>query len=366
MKKNKMSILLVMCLVFFASCTTEKPEEETVIRPVRYQAVYETGGGRTRSFSGTAKAGVESKLSFKVAGTVKKVDVNVGDTVNKGDVIATLDDQDYLLQLQEAEAGLEQARAQALNAKSNYARVRGLYENRNVSRSDLDSSRAAFQSVNASVRSIEKRLELARSRLSYTKLTAPFSGAISAVVVEENENVNAGMPVVVLTGRSKPEVEVDVPEILISEIKKGDAVFVTFDALRDKRIFGIVSEVGIAPSPYSTTYPVTVTLKNAGTKFRSGMTGEVLFNFQSDTSKERFMVPSFAVSEDQNGRFVFIAIPTEGNLGAVKRIDVKTGELTGKGMEIFEGLSEGDLLITAGVSRIKDGMIVKLMNAKEK
>lgn len=369
MKNCHLAVYFTSVIVFgtMFSCNPETPVDEPVVRPVRYQKIYETGGERERSFSGTAKSGIESKLSFKVAGTVDKINVKVGDIVKKDYLIAELDDKDYRLQLQEAEAGLEQANAQALNAKSSYERVRGLYENRNVSLSDLDASRAAYESVNASVRSIEKRLELAKARVSYTKLKAPFSGAVSMVTVEENENVNAGTPIVILTGKSEPEVEVAIPESLISDIKKGDPVTVTFDALKEKIITGIVSEVGIAANPYSVTYPVTVKLKNAGAELRSGMTGEVIFTFRSKaSSKSKFIIPSYAVSEDHEGRFVYIVLPTENHLGKVKRVGVTTGEFTGNGIEIFGGITEGDLVITAGVSRIEDGMTVKLLSEEEK
>ena len=66
------------------------------------------------------------------------------------------------------------------NAKAGYDRTRGLYENRNASRSDLDAARAAFESAQASVRSLAKQIELARSQLSYTRLLAPADGEMSA------------------------------------------------------------------------------------------------------------------------------------------------------------------------------------------
>jgi multidrug efflux pump subunit AcrA (membrane-fusion protein) len=89
--------------------------------------VYRTGADRVRTFSGTARAGVESRLSFRVAGTVERVAVKVGDTVRPGQMLAELDPRDYELQVEDAEASLAQARARARNAESNLDRVRGLY-----------------------------------------------------------------------------------------------------------------------------------------------------------------------------------------------------------------------------------------------
>ena len=114
-------ILSVTGSTFITGCSEEKVEQE-IIRPVRYQQVFLTGGNRLRIFSGTAKAGVESNLSFKVAGTVEKVFVKVGDNVKKGQVLAQLDDTDFKLQAQEADAAYKQSISQEINAKSNYER----------------------------------------------------------------------------------------------------------------------------------------------------------------------------------------------------------------------------------------------------
>ena len=129
-------ISLMMLVLLLSSCGEEQQVRE-VIRPVRYVQVFSTGGTRTRVFSGVAQAGLESRLSFRVPGTIKGVAVEVGDRVNAGDVIAALDPSDYELQVQQAEAGRANAQAQARNAESNYERVRRLYENENASTDTL-------------------------------------------------------------------------------------------------------------------------------------------------------------------------------------------------------------------------------------
>ena len=93
---------------------------------------------------------------------------------------------------------------------------------------------------------------------------------------------------------------------------------------------------------------------------RSGMAAEVAFRFGSATGTDRILVPPFAVGEDRQGRFVFIAEPTEPGLAIARRKAVRVGELTTEGLEILDGLSDGDLLINAGVSRIEDGLKVRL------
>lgn len=361
MNFQKFILISLLGSLFFLACGEDEIETQ-IIRPVRYMPVYATGGSRVRTFSGVAQAGIESRLSFKVSGNVKSIPTRVGDEVKAGELLAQLDAKDYQLQVQQAEAGLAQAEAQERNTSANYERIRLLYENNNASRSDLDAARAANESAKAAMRSAQKQLELARLRVSYTRLTAPVSGSIAAVNVEVNENLQAGQPVVVLTSGAQIEVKLLIPEVLITQIKEGQPVKVAFDAIPDKTFPGTCVEVGVASTGVGTTYPVIVRLDQNEPGIRPGMAASVAINFDSVDERVRFLVPSHSVLEDRSGRFVFIVEPLEGEtgFGQIHRRPVTIGELTAEGLEIFEGLSEGDLVVTAGVSRISEGQKVRI------
>jgi RND family efflux transporter MFP subunit len=352
-------------LVLVAAVTAcEKDEQpEPVIRPVRYELAYSTGGSRERSFSGTAQAGVESRISFKVPGTIRRLAVEVGDTVRARQLIAELDDEDYRLQVQRADAGLAQARARARAAEADYARARQLYENANLSLSDLDAARSASESAASSVTAYERELELARLQLSYTRLTAPVAGAVASVGVEVNENVQAGQVIVLLTSGSDLEVEVGVPGVLITEIAEGKEVGITFDALPGQSFPGVVTEVGVAATSAGLTFPVTVRLLEGSSAIRSGMSAEVFILFESASQRVVHLVPAAAVGEDREGRFIYVVEPSEPGFGLVRRQPVRVGELTADGLEILEGLSDGDRIVTAGWSKIEDGLLVRLSDS---
>jgi len=360
LKNSFLNICFLGIALGFLACGGEKPVAKEVIRPVRYAQVFSTGGSRARTFSGAARAGVEANLSFKIPGTVKSVDVQVGDRVKAGKTLAKLDPQDYQLQVQQTNAALQQAKAGLQKAKADYHRVRTLYENNNVAKSELDGARAAYESAKAAAEAADKQRELTRLQLSYTTLKAPTSGSIASVDVEVNENVPAGRVVVMLTSGSAIEVDVAIPEILISKIDKGSTVEVTFDAISGKKYLGSVLEVGVASVGFATTYPVTVGLRDAHESIRSGMAAEVKFNFTADSNQERIIIPSVAVGEDRQGRFVFVVEPVNGDTALAKRIAVEVGDLQAEGLEILAGLSEGDLVVTAGVSKIKNGQRVRL------
>jgi RND family efflux transporter MFP subunit len=347
--------------VWLSGCETERETEE-VIRPVRYQQVYATGVSRTRVFTGVAQSAREADLSFKVPGNITELPVNVGANVAQGELIAALEPTDYQIQVERAEAALSQAEAQQRTAAADYQRVQAMYESANASRSDLDRARAASESAEAAVEGAKKQLELARLQLEYTRLEAPWSGSIAEVNVEQNENVTAGKMVAKITGGEGIEVSVAIPEVLISQIKPGLGVTVDFSAIPDEGFSGTVSEVGIATTGFATTYPVTIDLIDTDPRIRSGMAAEVTCQMEAADERERFLVASTAVSEDRQGRYVFVAIPLpdEPGFGTVRRAPVTVGDLVPEGMEILQGLNDGDLVITAGVSRIENGMKVRL------
>ena len=340
-------------------CDKPVKEEPPPIRPVKYTVVEETGGQHQVIFSGESSAGVESRLSFKVAGTIDTIAVKVGDTVTKGALIAELEKTDYQLQVQQAQASLASAQAQSNNAKSNYARVEKMYETESASRSDLDAARAAAQTARANVSAAAKQVELARQQLSYTRLVAPVAGSIAQVPVERNENISPGQPIVVLTSGDKPKVTVAVADKYIREVQTGDEVEVRFPDLPGQKITAVVSE--ISPTSSGTGASVTVLLGEASSDVRPGLSADVLFTFGSRDDTTRYLLPPAAVGQDDQGEFVYLVAPREGGLGEVKRVGVTINpEPTADGIEILEGVKEGDLVVTAGRTRISDGLTVKV------
>ncbi|MFW9998174.1 MAG: efflux RND transporter periplasmic adaptor subunit [Candidatus Odinarchaeota archaeon] len=359
MIKKALSISIGFTIIILLSYCSEKETTKEIIRPVRTEQVFSTGGERDRVFSGVVKSGSESKLSFKVPGTVKKVHVEIGSKVRAGQILAELDPVDYEIQVKQTENARDQARAAEIQAESQYNRIRTLYENRSASKSDYERARAAYESAHEQDNIAKKRRKLAQNQLEYTKLKAPVSGSISSVRIDENENVQAGMLTFILTSGSDLEVSIAIPEILIAQIHEGDNVTVNMEAVPGKSFKAKVTEVGVASSGYSMTYPVIVRLVETDPNIRPGMAAEVTFTFPATSERDCFIVPPIAVGEDRLGRFVYIVEPSDSGLGLIKKKHIEIGELTPDGLEIFEGLSDGDYLVTAGVSQIQDSLIVK-------
>lgn len=355
--RNILPLILVSSLV---ACGGEEAPPEEQLRPVRYVMVDAGNGTRSRSFSGVSKSSTESRVSFKVAGTVTNVPVQIGQRLEAGDLIAELDRATYDLQAQQAQASLVESQANNRRAAANYDRTKGLYANDNASLNDLESARAEAESAEAMVEAAEKSLEIAQLNASYTRLTADTACSIASLDVEVNENVASGKQVAVVSCGDDFEVTMDLPESLIANVEIETDVTIRFGALPDEVFKGEVSEVAVASAAGSAGFPVVIRILDASPGLRSGLAADVTFYFDASAAEGTYILPVSAVVNGTDGTFVFIAEPGDDGRATVLKRAVKLGELTQMGIEVVDGLSIGDRVITAGISVIRDGQHVLL------
>jgi len=362
MKINSVPYLLiagVMAIgIFAAGCgQDEVVVEEEFIRPVRTIVVGSVRGGLERSFSGTVRAGQEASLAFRVGGKVEEIMVDVGGKVDKDQVLARLDKHDYELSVKNTESNLASARAASKNSESSYQRQKSLYENGNISKSQLDQYETQRNSDLSQVNALSAQLDQVRNQLSYTSLKAPFNGYISAKNIEEFENVAAGQSIFTLVDPGELKVAVGIPESLIIQVKEGESVAIAVESLPGREFVGTIHEVGVALDTATGTYPVTARIIDPALEILPGMTAEVTFTFDF-TGGDGFIVPTSALLEDIQTGDRYLWVFSEGT---VKKSPVKTGELVADGIEIISGLKGGEVVVTAGVHRLEEGQKVRIL-----
>ena len=275
--KARLAGIAVIIVLLLGACGRNEIEAEQRLRPVRYETVSSDSVGRDRSFSGTSKSTQESRLSFKVSGTVTSVPAQIGQQLEKGDLIAQLDAANFALQVEQAQASLVEARAGERNAASNYERTKGLYANDNASLNELDSARANAESAKAQARSTAKALEIARLNESYTRLYASSDCSISSIDIEVNENVSAGQQIAIVSCGDEFEVTLDVPESVIAGIDQYTPVTISFSSISGVQFSGEISKISTAGS--SAAFPVVVRIHERHPSLRSGLAAEVTFQF---------------------------------------------------------------------------------------
>lgn len=363
-KRKKYWLILPLMVLVFSGCDDEKSPEEVVktLRPVKFITAGKSTSGRSRTYFGTSQAQHEAKLSFRVAGIIQDIAVKVGDQLKSGDAIAGLEKVSFELEVDKQRASLAQMESDRRKTESDYKRTKELYENNNVSIEELESSRTSVESARAQVAFSKKTLKQKELDLGYTKLKSSGNCSVAEVFKEINENVTAGENIVSLSCGKVNEVKISVPENFINSIQKGMLAKVKFDSIANRTFNAKVTEVSVSSSS-ATTFPVILTLNDLhDTNIRSGMASEVTFTFHKNRDKNSSILylPPIAVGKDANGRYVFVVKPTKSaGEGLIKRQSVRIGELTSSGIEVFEGVESGDKIVTAGMSVIRDGLIVK-------
>ena len=356
MKRGTISAL---ALGLWTGCGEEPPAPEPV-RPVKYAVVRPASAVLSQRFAGTARAGTEARLSFRTGGLIESIEVKAGDPVEAGQRLAALDSRDAALAYQKATAALENARVQKASAQSSLTRVRQLYQADNVSLAEYEQAKAGYAAAASSYESAGKSLDLQERQLRFNEIRAPVDGIVTAVRFEVNEVIQAGAPLVELSAGEDIEMQVGVPEGHIARIRIGEPVRVRFSALPGEEFAARVREISWALDA-SSTYPVRVRLDAPSPSIRPGMAGDAEFRFVSGGREDPLVVPIKAVGEDAGGRYVFVIGEADEGVGTVQRRPVRVGSLVADGFVVEEGLAEGELVATAGLGSLMNGMKVRLL-----
>jgi len=361
--------LIIFAMTLVVSGCGKKEEPPEVIRSIKWMKVAETSAKQVRMISGTTKPVDQTALSFAVGGTVEKVEVKLGDQVKKGQVLAELDRQPFVLAVRDAEAGLSKAQANLLERQANYERYVALYESNNASKAELDEARASFDSAKSQVKAAQAQLGLARRDLRKTQMRAPFDGTISVKEIEPYMELPVGKAVFGLDGvESGFEVSAAVPDSLVIHLSSGDEAKVIFPTLNNRKVPGVITEIG-SRSRTASTYPITVQLQEQFDDFRSGMSVEVAFEFIPESETGEPLVTGLAVPlaailvEAEKTYFVFIY---DERSSTVKKTQIRTLNIRENDVLVEPGtLKVGDIIATAGVQFLTDGQKVDLMKEKE-
>ena len=343
-------------------CAEEPPLIEPSIRSVRTITVSEPASGRNRRFSGLVEAANVSSISFEVAGTVNELQVSVGDSVAKGQVLAIMDDSAYQLNLDAARAAVQAAEVELRDAEATLARLRRVNEVAAgaTSQIDLDQAEAARDGARQNLSYATSRLGLAQRDLDRTTLRSPFEGVIAQRHVDAFEKVNRGQKVFDVFMEGTMEAAISVPESEINGIFLGQPGEVRLPAVGGEAFPGIVSEVSEVAGN-ANAFPVRVVIDAENPQIRPGLTAEVNLILGDDQAIQDYLIPlgALGVRPDDGATFLFRFDPDSSKVQAV---DVETGEVLGNDVVVESGVSAGDIIVVAGVTFLQDGQQVRLMN----
>ncbi|MBE0368151.1 efflux RND transporter periplasmic adaptor subunit [Pseudoalteromonas aurantia] len=367
LKKSKFikSFSLLSLSILLTACHPSAKEEVESIRPIKAMKIGSAKHIADKKFPGVARATQEVDLSFRVSGTLNDIPVKIGQEVRIGDVLAVLDKRDFEVELANAEAGLANTKAQLSNAKIEYERVIRIQETDAgaVSKSTIDARKATYDQAKASYASSTSLLNAAKDRLSYATLKAPFDGVVVQRYADNFQDISSNSSVIRIVDISKIEMDINIPENLISNLPYVKNSRVRFDSFPDLVIPATIKEVSNEASQSTRTYKVRLQMTPPdGVDILPGMSGYATGDVarpEQDTFQVVVPLSSIFSSSDSKTTFVWLY---DIEMQTVKKHPVKKGTLLDQGIVIIDGLKAGDWIATAGVNYLKEGQKVRLLD----
>lgn len=348
-----------LCLAVALTACKEKTEILEAVRAIKTITVKEQATEQIRKLSGIVAAVDSSGLSFEVSGRVVQVEVDIGDKVQKGQVLAVLDPEPYQLDADAVAAELRKARDNVSKTKAEYERQKRIFEQGAGAQRFVEVSEYNYKSARSAVKFEIARLDQAKRNLRKTELPAPYDGTIAWRSVEPNEEVRTGQKILEINATGKMEIQLAVPESTIDRIHIDDMTTVTFPTLPGSTVNGRITYIGSA-AVKANAFPVKVELIDPTGDIKPGMTAEANLAIEDENLQPGYLVPIQAIlpSPEAKQGYAFVYGP---ETTTVKKTPVSYGG-TQRGLAIvYKGLAVGDVIAVAGVSFLADGLKVKLM-----
>jgi RND family efflux transporter, MFP subunit len=325
--------LLSVCLLI--SCgqkKEEKVQEEEKIK-VRTATARSQEVDKLSTYTATVKADVINQITPSAPGRVERILVDVSDRVSKGQLLVKMEAY-----------SLEQQTTQLNNLKKDYERYNELLKVGGIAQQQVDQLQTQIEVLESAISNLEKN----------TELRSPISGVITARNYD-NGDVYSGTPILTVQQLSPLKAIVNVSESNFKDVHTGMPVDIRLDVYEEEVFTGKVTMVYPTIDPTTHTFGVEVTIHNPDMRVRPGMYARVTLNFGSNSS---VLVPDMAVQKQSgsNDRYVY----TVSN-GRAKYNKVEVGQRLGSNYEILSGIQPGEEVVTAGHTRLIDGIAVEIV-----
>jgi len=335
-------LLLLFLALYTGACSKKKSSNSTEFpRPVKVVKA-ESFSTVDKYYSGVVEAAEWSILAFKISGTLTTLEIEEGQRVVKGALIARLNPEDYELNYQTAQANYQAAR-------SIYERTRRLWEQNAIALQNLEIAHADYvQSVSA--------LSIAHSTLGYTRLNAPFQGFIEKKYVENHQQIMVGQPIVRLVNSNKLQVRIILPETAIQLINLPKEIYVRFNTAQwyqsEIKEYVYSSDESGIPVILRITDSAFNAIKD---QVYPGFSCQVTFKIENTVSN-KFIIPASALAQNGNNFYLWIVNSFNSTVHQQKVEIIRFNDQA----LVKEGLNPNDLIVVAGISDLKEGQKISL------
>jgi len=348
LKSNPLMLaVLFTSTLLIAACGTENPTGDVIKqieRPVKMMEIGSTQNESFLSFPAVLQAQQLSVLAFEVPGKLELLSAKGAQRVKKGDILAKLDQRDFLTKLDSTKAQFE-------NAEAIYQRALRLIKEDAISRSALDDRKTQRNVTKA-------QYDTAKKALDDTVLRAPYTGIISNVAIELRQVIKAGEAAVTILGEGRFEATINLPASYISQGNRRrnsvDSHYVVVDAAPERHIPVEFDNISLEADPSSQTYAATFSFYVPdGLVILPGMNA-VLWVKNNLKANNQMLIPLTAIVIDGDKKFAWVV-----NNGQVTRQEILLAEGIGEALTVTSGLKTGDVIVTAGISSLTEDMKVR-------
>jgi RND family efflux transporter MFP subunit len=349
------SLLIALIPALLVGCSREEEKAQPDIRPVRALKVERRDTGVPVTLTGRIAAEDEVSLAFRISGRMIKMDVNVGDRLTPGQVVAQLDSVNEQNALRTARANLTAAEGQLTQARNHFERQDTLLKQGWTTRVIHEQATQALQTAESQVEAAEAQLKTAQDLVGFTELKADAPGVVTAIGPRAGEVVQIGQMIARVARQDGRDAVFDVPAQLIRAAPSDPLITVSLSDDPKVTAEGRVREVAPQANPVTRTFEVKVGLTNPPEAMRLGAT---VVGRMELAAVSVFEIPASALTRSNDQAAVWIVDPKK-NTVAMRNVDVVRFDQNQ--VSVGYGLENGDIIVTAGVQALHPGQQVRLL-----
>jgi len=350
-------------LLILSACSSKRDEAAVANKDTPVAVTIATPSGSELpgiNITGQVEAAQAANISTRAMGFITMLKVNVGDHVNKGQLLATISNQDILAKRAEADAQIAEAQAAFAKAQKDYDRFAILFKQQSATASELDNATLQYAAGKSKLDGAKQMRNEVEAMLGYTSLTAPFSGVITQKLADAGSMANPGMPILTIEQSGSYQVSALVPENTIHQIKRDAAAVVTINAI-GKTIYGTVSQINQSSQYSGGQFIIKIRIpENDKRELYAGMyaTVNIPLSVSGDDTiaGNCVLVPVSCINhkDELTGLYTVSSVKT-----ALLRW-VRLGKVYGDKVEILSGLSKDEPFIMSSDGKLYNGVPVKI------
>ena len=365
-------VLLSACIAIFGCGHKEAAAPESI--PVTVQTVGTASGTVGGAYSANIVAETQVDVAFKVNGYVQSIlqvkaadgkprNVQAGDAVTAGAVLAVVKDDTYRNSLSKAQADLQNSRASLSKSKADFARYTHLLAERVVAQADYDAVKQQYASAQASVGASQAAVQQAQVDLDDCKLKSPMSALVLDRKIEVGTLVAPNTVGFQIGDTGKVKVVFGVPGAIVGDLKPGTDLSVTTDAFPGQTFNGAISKVAAVADPNTRVFDIEATIPNPDARLRVGMIATIHLP-NSVEAKGILVVPTRAIvrpPDDPKGYAVYVADKDADGKTIATLKKVAIGPVVGDQVSVESGLDAGAQVIVRGADIVFNGASIKVV-----